>query len=102
MQVFYANIHLMYAREQNTENKGEGQNKEDVLRSNALTAAQVAPVRARKGGSRLCILLDLGYWISKSKWVDGLTIQTWILAVVNRLHAPVNFNLVCSSKAFEG
>lgn len=42
-------------------------------------------------GSRL---LDL-----KSKWIDGLTNQTWILAVVNRLH--VNFNLVLASKAFE-
>lgn len=51
MQVFYANIHLMYARKQSTENKGEAQNKEDVLRSNALTADQVAPVRARKGGT---------------------------------------------------
>lgn len=69
MQVFYANIHLMYAREQSTENKEEAQNKEDVLRSNALTAAQVAPVRMSKGGSRSCswVLLDLGYWISKSK-----------------------------------
>lgn len=45
-------------------------------------------------GSRL---LDL-----KSKWIDGLTNQTWILAVVNRLPGPVNFNLVFASKAFEG
>lgn len=103
MQVFYANINLMYAREQSTENKEEAQNK-DVSRSNALTAAQVAPVRVSREGRRpcTCILLDLGYWISKSKWIDDLTNQTWILAVVDKLHAPTNFNLVLSSKAFEG